>query len=260
MLKLILLPGALFLLVIFFRVFVPHLKTAPWKRLIDSALYHRSRKETEKSDALLDKALNKFPMQPEVYLDYFLNYSEAENLKDRFEIISEGYRKTNDVILGFFIGSTYLEHGDLEKAKDLLNSDFCRNYMLEKGFTLLPELYYELGDYKKAEEEFEDFYRSLYDEYGNDFAETLEEMSPQDLIMLALIRKTSGTDYLSIMKHAPKSSIHSDMSWQDHLSDLQERLKKLNPASVGISGDPGVFNKRRKEYFSKRIQLIQSYL
>jgi len=70
--KLLFLPGALFLLVILFRVVIPYFSVAAWKRLIDSALYHRSRGENVKSDILIDKALKKYPSQPEVYLDYFL--------------------------------------------------------------------------------------------------------------------------------------------------------------------------------------------
>ncbi len=259
MLKLLFLPGALFLLVIFFRVVVPYISTAPWKRLIDSALYHRSRKEIDKSDSLLIKALHKYPMQPEVYLEYFLNYSEAENIKSRFDVIFDGYQKTNDVILGFFIGSTYLEHGELENAEQLLDTEICREYMLKRGITLLPELYFEMGDYPKAEKEFLSFYRELYNSEGN-LDDMLAELSPQDLVMLALIRKKSGGDYLSVMNYAPKSSIHSDMSWQDLLTSLQDKFIKLKPASTGLSGDPGEFNRRRKEYYQSRIQLIESFL
>ncbi|MBI9106946.1 MAG: hypothetical protein JEZ04_09400 [Spirochaetales bacterium] len=259
MLKLLFLPGAIFLLVIFFRVVIPFISTAPWKRLIDSALYHRSREETAKSDALINKALLKYPDRPEVYLEYFLNYSESENLKKRFEVISNGYKRTNDVILGFFIGSTYLEHGKYSEAAALLDSPECRKYMIKKGITLLPELYFEQGNFSKAEEEFESFYRELYSDDG-DFEKILEEMSPQDLIMLALIRKNSGSDYQKIMGYSPKSSIHSDMSWQDLRTALQDKLKNLKPAAVAISGDPGEFNRRRREYFQSRINLIESYL
>ncbi|MDC7227066.1 MAG: hypothetical protein PQJ61_09925 [Spirochaetales bacterium] len=259
MLKLLFLPGALFLLVIFFRVVVPYISTAPWKRIIDSALYHRTRKEFDKSDALLKKAVTKYPKQPEVYLDYFLNFSGSENLKDRFEVITEGYKKTEDTILGFFIASTYLEHGLLSEAEALLDTEKCREYMLKKGITLLPQLYYEQKNYKKAEEEFKLFYRGLYHDEG-DFEDILKEMSPQDLIMLALIKKDSGSDYLKIMGYAPKTSVHTDMSWHDLLASLHEQLKNINPAEIGITGDPGEFNRRRKEYFTSRIKLIESYL
>lgn len=198
-------------------------------------------------------------MRPEVYLDYFLNYGESEDLKKRFEIISEGYNKTNDVILAFFIGSTYLEHGKYAEAASLLESPECREYMLKKGITLLPELYYEQGDFIKAEKEFESFYRTLYNDDG-EFEKILSGMSPQDLITLALIRNSSGGDHLRIMGYAPKSSIHADMSWQDLRAALQDKLKKLKPAAVGITGDPGEFNRKRREYFQSRINLIESYL
>lgn len=258
MLKLLFLPGALFLLVIFFRVVVPYISTAPWKRMIDSALYHRTRKETEKSDALLEKALRKYPNRPEVYLEYFLNYSESQNLKNRFDVLSEGFEKTGDAVLSFFIGSTYLEHGMFSDAEKHLDSPECRDYMLNKGVTLLPQLYYEENNYPKAEEEFNLFYQNLYSLKNVD--ELFNEMSPQDLIMLAIIRKKAGEDYKTVMDFAPKSSVHSDMSWQDLLSSLQDKLKKLSPAEISITGDAGEFNRRRKDYFQSRIDLIQSYL
>ena len=198
-------------------------------------------------------------MRPEVYLDYFLNYGESDDLKKRFDVISEGYNKTQDVTLEFFIGSIYLEHGQLSEASALLEKPECRAYMIQKGVSLLPELFFEQGDYSKAESEFESYYRTLYKDDG-DFKQILSGMSPQDLIMLALIRKSSGGDHLEVMGYAPKSSIHADMSWQDLRTSLQDKLKKLKPASIGITGDPGEFNRRRKEYFQSRINLIESYL
>jgi len=75
-----------------------------------------------------------------------------------------------------------------------------------------------------------------------------------------LIRKSAGSDYVKIMDCASKSSIHSDMSWQDLHSALQDKLNNLKPAAVGITGDPGEFNRKRKEYFQNRINLIESYL
>ena len=259
MLKLLFLPGALFLLVILFRVVIPYISTAPWKRLIDSALYHRSRKEYDKSDMLLQKAVSKYPGQPEVYLDYFLNYGDEGNLKDRFEILMKGYQITADRVLAFFIGSTYLEHGLFTEAEKYLSTEESRKYMLETGITLLPELYYEKGDYARAEEEYVDFYSGLYKNDRN-FSDTLKEMSPKDLITLALIRKASDGDYMSIMNLAPKTSVHSGMSWRDLLTSLQEKFKSLNPAVSGITGDPGDFNRKRRDYFQTRIKLIESYL
>ena len=259
MLKLLFLPGALFLLVILFRVVIPFVSTAPWKRLLDSARYHRQRKEMFKSDRLLEKAVEKYPDQPEVYLEFYLNYSESDNLKRRFEIIKKGFEITGDTVLGFFIGSTYLEHGHYTEAEKLLTSVEIRDYMIKKGITLLPELYYEQGNYQKAEAEFELFYRELYND-DRDFSELLKEMSPQDLMMLALIRKATGGDHFSIMAYAPKTSVHSNMSWRDLLSVLQDKLKALSPAVISITGDPGEFNRRRRDYFQSRIQLIESYL
>ena len=259
MLKLLFLPGALFLLVILFRVVIPQISTAPWKRLLDNARYHRHRKEMDKSDKLLEKAVLKYPERPEVYLEYFLNNSDSADLKKRFDIISAGYKKTGDPVLRFFIGSTYLEHGLFSDADRHLDNPGCREYMLSKGITLLPELYYEQGDYDKAETEFEDFYRRLYND-DRDFNELLSEMSPQDLIMIALIKKAAGEDYKTIMDFAPKTSVHSNMSWRDFLSVLHGKLNSLDPATIGIQGDAGEFNRKRREYFQSRIQLIESYL
>ena len=259
MIKLLFLPGAIFLLVIFFRVVFPYISTAPWKRMLDSATYHRHREEFDKSDKFLEKAIVKYPDKPQVYLDYFLNHSDAPNLKKRFDILYSGYERTKDVILRFFIGSTYLEHGMFDKAGEFLDNPECREYMLQRGITLIPELYYELGQYEKAEQEYEAYYRELFKD-ERDFDKLLEELSPQDLIMLALIRREAGGNYLHVMGFAPKTSVHSDMSWRDLLSAYHDKLKNLKPAVTSITGDPGDFNKKRNQYFDKRIKLIESYL
>ena len=259
MLKLLFLPGALFLLVILFRVVIPFVKTAPWKRILDNARYHRHREEMEKSDILLEKAVSKYPDRPEVYLEYYLNHSDSGNLKKRFDVILSGWTNTGDVILAFFIGSTYLEHGLFKEAAEYLDTPECRDYMLKKGITLLPELYFEQGNLERAEREFRLFYENLYND-GESFEKVLSELSPRDLITLALIRKESGDEYRAIMDYAPRTSVHSNMSWRDFLSVLQDKLKSLSPATTGITGDPGDFNRKRREYFQSRINLIESYL
>ena len=62
------------------------------------------------------------------------------------------------------------------------------------------------------------------------------------------------------MSLIPKSSIHVESSWQDYLDQLQNQLKNLKPAITGINGDPGEFNRRRKLYYTSRINLIESWL
>lgn len=259
MLKLLFLPGAIFLVVILFRVIIPNLKIAPWKRMIDDAAYHRHRDNFTKSDEIIEKAIRRFPDKPQVYLDFFLNHSDSSNLKQRFEVLMDGYAKTGDTILAFFIGSTYLEHGQYDKALEYLDTDECRNYMLKKGTTLIPEIYLGKKDFKKAEEEYIAFYSELYGK-KDDLSDLLSEMSPQDLVLLALIKKEAGEEYNSIMDSAPKSSVHTNMSWVDLLKAFQDKLSNLKPAKTGIDGDAGEFNRKRREYFQSRIALIQSYL
>ena len=260
MLKFLFLPGALFLGVILLRVVIPYISTSGWKRILDSARYSRFHKDFNKADRLLEKAVEKYPNQAEVYLEYFLNHSDSTNLEHRFKILNRGYEKTKDTALSFFLGSTYLEHGEFDKAIFHLNGKECRNYMKARRLTLLPQLYYEQGRYSAAEKEFIDFYSDLFGIENAEFESNLDRLSPQELLTLAMIKKESGFEYSKILNLAPKSSFHSDMSWKDLLQSLKESFNALEPAVTGIDGDPGEFNRRRKEYYSRRIRLIESYL
>ena len=144
------LPGAIFLLVIFFRMVLPLIKNPAWKRLIDDARYERSKENSAKSDLLLEKAIKKYPSIGQVYLEYFLNYSDSADLQQRFLLLLEGYKNTKDIVLGFFIGNTYLEEGDYINALNFLKQNETVSYMMDKHIPLLAQLYYEEGEYEKA--------------------------------------------------------------------------------------------------------------
>ena len=143
------LPGLLFLLVILFRVIVPLLKTPGWQRLLERARYLRHKGEDEKGDNLLQNAVEKYPRQPEVYLEYFLNHSNSKDLKGRFAILQKGFEQTKNRAIAFFIGSGYLEEGMFAEASEYLEAPGCREYLLEKRIPLLPQFYYEQGDYQQ---------------------------------------------------------------------------------------------------------------
>ncbi|MBN2048910.1 MAG: hypothetical protein JW760_00585 [Spirochaetales bacterium] len=258
-LYLFLIPGALFLLVIFFRVVLPYLKNPRWKRLLDSARYERSREHEEKSDELLEKAILRFPQQPQVYIEYFLNHTDAGNIQRRVEILLQGYEETQDTALAFFLGNAYLEHGEFSTAGQYLNTPQCREYMVEHRIPLYAQLLYEEGHYEEAEKDFLDFYRRVFP--STDTQENvLDDLSAQELSLYVLILKAGGKDWRSVMDRVPKTSVHSDMGWKDYLSLLQDEQRKLKPAVTGINGDPAVFNRRRASYFSERIKLVQQYL
>jgi tetratricopeptide (TPR) repeat protein len=258
-LSILFLPGGLFLLVIFFRVVVPAIKLPAWKRSLQKAQYERLRKHFDKSDRILSQALEKFPDRPDVYLEYFLVHSAAKDLKHRFEILLSGYERTRSADLAFFIGSAYMEEGLFEQAETFLRREGVEAYMINKKVPLLAQLYYEHGEARRAEEEYLRFYRKL-DPAAADDTELLRGLSAQDLCLYVLIRRAMGADWRQIMDLVPKSSVHSDMSWKDYLSLLKEQQGKLEPATTGIQGDPGTFNRHRREFFQERIQLIESYL
>jgi len=50
------------------------------------------------------------------------------------------------------------------------------------------------------------------------------------------------------------------MSWKDYLALIKEQFEELKPAAIGIRGDAGEFNHRRREYFKERISLVESHL
>jgi tetratricopeptide (TPR) repeat protein len=258
-LSILFLPGGLFLLVIFFRVALPAIKLPAWKRRLQKAQYERLRKNFDKSDRILAQAVEKFPDRPDVYLEYFLVHSASQDLKHRFEVLLTGYERTKSADLAFFIGSAYLEEGLFEKAEHYLCREGVEAYMINKKVPLLAQLYYEDGRLERAEEEYLRFHRKL-DPQAADDKELLSALSAQDLCLYVLISKALGADWRQIMDLVPKSSVHSEMSWKDYLSLLQEQYGKLEPASTGIQGDPGAFNRHRREFFQERIQLIESYL
>ena len=254
--KLLYLPGLLFLLVTFFRVLLPILKTPAWKRIIDSARYERVKK---KSDKLLLKAVEKYPDQPAVYLEYYLNHSDSGDLQSRFEILKKGWEQTQDTTLSFFIGSAYLEEGELEAASKHLETAEVKDYISRKHVFLLPLLYRDQNRLKEAEEEFWDFHGvKKTNEKGK--AEALSAMSAQDMIPLALILKDQSRDWRKIMASAPVKSVHSDMSWTDYRNQLEESLSQLQEARTGISGPPERFNQKRRQFYQERLSLIDEYM
>ncbi len=257
-LSILFLPGGLFLLVIFFRVAMPAIKLPAWKRRLQKAQYERLRKNFDKSDRILSQALEKFPDRPDVYLEYFLVHSASEDLQHRFEVLRAGYERTKSADLAFFIGSAYLEEQMFDQAETYLSKEGVDNYIRNKKVPLLAQLYYEKAEFLRAEEEYLRFHRQLGPRAGDD--ELLGALSAQDLCLLVLIRKALGADWRHTMSLVPKSSVHSDMSWKDYLSLLQEQYSKLKPATTGIQGDPGAFNRHRREFFQERIKLIESYL
>jgi tetratricopeptide (TPR) repeat protein len=258
-LSILFLPGGLFLLVIFFRVAMPAIKLPAWKRRLQKAQYERLRKNFGKSDSILAGALEKFPDRPDVYLEYFLVHSASEDLQHRFEVLRAGYERTKSADLAFFIGSAYLEEQMFDQAETYLRKEGVETYIRNKKVPLLAQLYYEKAEFPRAEEEYLRFYRQLEPEAADE-AELLGALSAQDLCLYVLIRKALGADWRQTMSLVPKSSVHSDMSWKDYLSLLQEQYSKLKPATTGIQGDPGAFNRHRREFFQERIQLIESYL
>lgn len=254
--KLLYLPGLLFLLVIFFRVILPLIKQPAWKRLLDSARYERHQKNNEKSDKLLTRALHTYPDRPEVALEYYLNHSDSTDLKNRFEILKNSWEKTQSPPLAFFLGSAFLEEGDLEEAGKILTRDDVKAYMESKRIGLLVQYWYELGEYDKAEEQ----YFSAFNGSGQSREKFLEGTTAMDLLPLVMIKKARGGDWKKLMDLVPRSSIHTDMSWKDCLAGLKEQKSEIKPAVTGIYGDPGNFNRRRRLFFEERIALIESYL
>ena len=258
-LSILFLPGVLFLLVILFRVIVPLLKTPGWQRLLQQVRYLRHKGEAEKGDRLLQKAVEKYPRQAEVYLEYFLNHSNSEDLKGRFAILQKGFEQTKNRAIAFFIGSGYLEEGMFSEAVEYLEAPGCREYLLEKRIPLLSQLYYEKGDYKRARKEYLAFYRKIFTDVRGE-EELLKLQSPQELILFALIQKSLDLSWSRTMALIPKKGVHADMSWKDYLSLIKEQFEELKPAATGIRGNAGEFNRRRREYFRERIRLVEGHL
>ncbi len=258
-LYLFLIPGALFLLVVFFRVGLPYLKSPAWKRMIDNARYYRHRENLDKSDALLEKAVGKFPDRPEVYTEYFLNHSQSSDLKMRMAVLVAGYERTEDTVLSFFLGNALFENGDFTEARKYLDTDACREYMIHLRVPLFAQLLYEENSFNEAEIEFLSFYNAVFHE-SNGSERILGDLSAQELTLYVLILKALKKDWRKVMNIVPRTSVHSDMGWKDYLSLLRDEYRDLKPAVTGISGDPSEFNRRRAVFYRERIKLVETYL
>ncbi|MBI9102554.1 MAG: hypothetical protein JEY99_09075 [Spirochaetales bacterium] len=254
--KLLFLPGILFLFVIFFRVILPLIKTPAWKRALNSARYERVQKNMEKSDRYLTLAVNKYPNEPAVYLEYYLNHSESQDLFSRFETLHKGWELTKDTALEFFIGSVYLEEGDFEKAAAILEKPEIVDYTSSRHIFIHPLLYMDMGDYDKALEEYWKFH-GVNPANEAEIQAAISSQSAQDLLPLVMIQRSTGGPWLETMKNVPAKSMHSDMSWTDYEKQLKEQLKNLKPAKTGIFGSPERFNARRKKFYNERLDIVK---
>jgi len=254
-----LLPGVLVLGIVVRKIGLPRLKKTGWKRIIDQSEKLRARGDFIKSDGVLEKGLDKYPQCPELYVHYYLWHSNAGDLAKKFRVLERGYRQTSDPALAFFMGVSYLEEGDFIKARAFLQTAASRRYMIEKRIPLLVQLYYEEGDFKKAEKAYIDFYREIYEDISEP-RDMLALQSPQDLILYVLIQKALKKPWWDTMGLAPVTGVHADMGWQDYLFKLREEMNNLKPAVTGIYGWPERFNERRREFYRRRIDLIETYI
>lgn len=268
MIKILILPGALFLAVILLRVVIPMLKSPGWKRIIDKARYERLKERPERSDQILTKAIARFPRQPEIYLEYFLNHSEKTNLQQRFQTLRRGWEMTQDPVLGFFLGNAFLEEGDYKSAEELLIREDVQDYALRKKIPVTAQLHYEKGEYDRAVQSFLKFYNletssgsgSFTMEDIKDLDLSASQIPPRHLVLLALILKQLKAPYTDIMALLPSRSFHSTGSWQDTLARFREEEKKVTPAHQGIYGPANSFNANRKRFYQERISLIEEYM
>ncbi len=258
-LYLLYLPGAIFLLVILLRVVIPWFKFPGWKRMINSAMYKRYRGDKEGSNVILEKAIRRYPTKPEVYIEFFLHYDDGGDLRKKYEVLKDGFEKTRNPAIAFFLGSGYLENGDYENAGRFLMQETVKQYMLDKQVPLAVQYYYKIGKYKRAKEEYINFYSKVYPRF-KDVEELLKNLSPQELIDYVLILKKLGDNYEIIMDKIPIKSVRSEGGWKDYLSILKREYKGLKPAVSGIHGDPEKFNRERKLYYEERISVIEEYL
>jgi len=257
--KLLFLPGILFLLVIFFRVFLPMIKNPAWKRALNNARYERSRKKMEKSDSILKKAISSYPNQPEVYLEFYLNHSKSTDLKERFDALYKGWENTKDTTLAFFIGSAYLEEGILDKAEEFLEMPAVHDYVKAQHIFLHPQLYIDQKRWEDAEKSFWDFH-NLTKADKKERMSSLSEMSALDVIPLITILKAQNKNWQEVMQLIPVKSFHSTMSWVDLRAQFKENLSTLQKAKTGIHGSPENFNRRRKSFFQERLDMVEDWI
>ena len=207
---------AVFVSVIIFLYYIyPNIKRPKWERRLISAKYLRDRKFFKQADEMLEKAISETPSATQLYITYFKNYSTLENMKKLYDTVSAGYDKTGNPAAGAVTAWCYIEEGEFEKAESILESNEISDFCYENNLPLKARLYYKKGEYERGEKEFEQFYKKLFPEAGNDY-ELYSELRPDELITLVILRKKISKSWKAAAKLIPVESLHEKNSWKTY--------------------------------------------
>ena len=250
---------AVFVSVLIFLYHIyPNIKRPKWERKIISADYLRARKYFVQADEMLEKAIGEFPSVSQLYIVYFNNYSTPENMEKLFKTVSAGYEKTGNPAAGAVTAWCYIEEGEFEKAENLIKIDEVEDFCYENNLPLKARFYYKKGEFEKAETEFENFYKKLFPEAENDY-ELYNELRPDELIILVILRKKTGKSWKAAAKIIPAESIHQEDSWKAFHEKLIEKKESFDAVS-GIYGDNADIYRNRKLELDETLEILESYL
>lgn len=253
---------------IFLAKIYPNMKIPRWQRRLVSAKYLRTRKHPDLANAVVLKEIEKSPNIQELYMDYFDFYASPENMKQLFDTVSAGYEKTSYPGLGTAKGWCYMEEGEFEKALELFQESDIAIYMQEHSLAHFPRLFYKKGDYERCEKEFISFHTSIYiDKSGCNAGEAakcpeaklLEDVSLDDIVILASARKNQDKKWRDTMSIIPIESIHEDECWTNFYKTIVEKKENFKLEN-GIYGSAEKMLSLKIEEFNNITDLISEYL
>ena len=250
---------AVFVSVIIFLYYIyPNMKRPKWERRLISAKYLRDRQFFQQADEMLEKAISETPSATQLYITYFNNYSTLENMEKLYKTVSAGYEKTGNPAAGAVTAWCYIEEGEFEKAEEILENEEISDFCYENNLPLKARFFYKKGEYEEGEKEFEQFYKKLFPEAGNDY-ELYSELRPEELITLVILRKKISKSWKATAKLIPAESLHEEDSWKNYHKKLLEKKESFK-VETGIYGSSTNILARRTKELDETLETVESFL
>jgi tetratricopeptide (TPR) repeat protein len=264
-LKLLMIAGFVSVIIFLARIY-PNLKKPLWQRKIVSADYLRIRKHGDLADGVIIEAIGKEPSVWQLYMDFFNRYSSPWDMQKLFNIMSSGLKHTDHPGVAASLAWCLIEEGEFEKAGELLERDDVKDHMTEFNLPYLAKLYFKQEKFAECEKAFIEFYKKIYSDAVSADGKTdtdekilLEDLSADELIILASARRKLGKAWKNTAKIIPVKSMHEEDNWNAFYEKLLEQKSKLR-VTTGIYGPPEKLLFLRKKELDEKIDTVREYL
>ena len=264
-LKLLLVAGFVSAILFLARIY-PNLRKPLWQRKIVSADYLRVRRHGDLADGVIIKAIEKEPSVWQLYINFFNHYSSPWDMQKLYKVMESGFKQTDHPGIASALAWCLMEEGEFDKAGELLGRDSVKDYMIEYNLPYLARLYFRQEKYRECEKAFIDFYKDIYSssDSENSTSDTeekklLEDLSADELIILAAARRKLEKTWKSTAKIIPVKSIHEEESWNAFYEKLNEQKAALK-VETGIYGPPEKLLSLRTKELDEKISTVKEYL